>query len=117
MIYERDLDESIARYQGEVNPSIETCRKLAACLIVKRELFGEPEQLQRAEMPTANYSFTAGTAEPVETTIDYYSDTDFARSIDGRKAADVWPIMDELMSTLQVLQPRLYDGVMRKLQD
>ena len=33
------------------------------------------------------------------------------------EAADVWPIMDELMSTLQVLQPRLYDGVMRKLQD
>ena len=50
MIYERDLDESIARYQGEVNPSIETCRKLAACLIVKRELFGEPERLPDAEL-------------------------------------------------------------------
>ena len=45
MIYEKDLDESIARYQGETEPSIETCRKLAACLFVKKELFGNSEQL------------------------------------------------------------------------
>lgn len=37
-------------------------------------------------------------------------------AIDGRNPDDIWPIMDELMSTLQVLMPRLYDGVMRKLQ-
>ena len=111
MIYEKDLDESIARYQGEVNPSIETCRKLAACLIVKRELFGEPE-LQRAENA---YSYAAEPV-PVDTHITYTSDTEFSRAIDGRKPEDVWPIMDELMSTVQVLMPRLYDGVMRKLQ-
>ena len=114
MIYEKDLDESIARYQGEVNPSIETCRKLAACLIVKRELFGEPEQLERAE-DAHSYSFAAA---PVETadTIHFNSGTDFSQAIDGREPGEIWPIMDELMSTIQVLMPRLYDGVMRKLQ-
>ena len=110
MIYERDLDESIARYQGEVNPSIETCRKLAACLIVKRELFGEPERL-----PKYGYSYAAEPV-PVDTHITYTSDTEFSRVIDGRRQEDVWPIIDELMSTVQVLMPRLYDGVMRKLQ-
>lgn len=110
MIYERDLDESIARYQGEVNPSIETCRKLAACLIVKRELFGEPERL-----PEHGYSYAAAPV-PVDAHITYTSDTEFSRVIDGRKPEDVWPIIDELMSTVQVLMPRLYDGVMRKLQ-
>ena len=110
MIYERDLDESIARYQGEVNPSIETCRKLAACLIVKRELFGEPEQL-----PEHGYSYAAEPV-PVDTHITYTSDTEFSRVIDGRRQEDVWPIIDELMSTVQVLMPRLYDGVMRKLR-
>ena len=115
MIYEKDLDESIARYQGETNPSINTCIKLAACYALKHELFGEPEQLERA-YSARSYSFAAAPMEPVETTIDYYSDTEFSRVIDGRKAADIWPIMDELMSTLQVIQPRLYDGVMRKLR-
>ena len=113
MIYEKDLDESIARYQGEVNPSIETCRKLAACLIVKRELFGNSEQLdERAENA---YSYAAGPVDTAET-IHYDSGTDFSQVIDGRYPDDIWPIMDELMSTVQVLMPRLYDSVMRKLQ-
>ena len=115
MIYEKDLDESIARYQGEVNPSIETCRKLAACLIVKKELFGKPEPLERAD-DAHSYSYAAAPAEPVETTIDYDSDTDFARAINGRDPADIWPWLDELMGTLQLIHPRLYDAAMRKLQ-
>lgn len=114
MIYEKDLDESIARYQGEVNPSIETCRKLAACLIVKRELFGEPEQLERAEN-AHSYSFAA---EPVDTaeTIHYDSGTDFSQAIDGRRPDEIWPVIDEAMSAVQVLMPRLYAKVMRDLQ-
>ena len=110
MIYERDLDESIARYQGEVNPSIETCRKLAACLIVKRELFGEPERF-----PEHGYSYAAAPV-PVDTHITYTSDTDFSRVIDGKDPADVWPVLDELMTAVQTLLPRLYDNVMRRLQ-
>ena len=115
MIYEKDLDESIARYQGEVNPSIETCRKLAACLIVKRELFGEPERFPVVADNATGYSYAAEPV-PVDTHITYTSDTEFSRVIDGRKPEDIWPIMDELMSTVRVLMPRLYDGVMRKLQ-
>ena len=114
MIYEKDLDESIARYQGEVNPSIETCCKLAACLTVKKELFGIAEQLERAE-DAHSYSYAAAPAEPADTHIDYDSGTDFSRAIDGRDPADIWPIVDELVSALQVIQPRLYDAFMRKL--
>lgn len=113
MIYEHDLDESIARYQGEVNPSIETCRKLAACLIVKRELFGNSEQPdERAENA---YSYAAGPVDTAET-IHYDSGTDFSQVIDGRDAAEVWPIIDEMMEAVNTLMPRLYDSVMRKLQ-
>lgn len=111
MIYEKDLDESIARYQGEVNPSIETCRKLAACLIVKRELFGEPER-----MPEHGYSYAAEPV-PVDTHITYTSDTEFSRVIDGRDPAEIWPIIDELIGTIQVLIPKLYNVVMQKLQE
>ena len=115
MIYERDLDESIARYQGEVNPSIETCRKLAACLIVKRELFGEPERLPVVAENATSYSYAAAPG-PVDTHITYTSDTEFSRAINGRRQEDVWPIIDELVSTVGVLMPRLYNGLMRRLQ-
>ena len=112
MITERDLVEAIAECQGERNPNANTCIKLAAYYTIKNELFGKTEQLP--EIP--GYSFATAPAGQVETTIDHYSDTEFSQVIDGRKAADIWPIMDELMSTLRVVQPRLYAGVMRKLQ-
>lgn len=115
MIYEKDLDESIARYQGEVNPSIETCRKLAACLIVKRELFGNAEQVDVSKMEIPTYSYAAAPVDTAET-IHYDSGTDFSQAISGKSQADVWPVMDELMSTIQALMPRLYDGVMTRLQ-
>ena len=115
MIYEKDLDESIARYQGEVNPSIETCRKLAACLIVKRELFGEPERFPVVADNETGYSYAAGPVDTVET-IHYDSGTDFSQVIDGRDPAEVWPIIDEMMEAVNTLMPRLYDSVMRKLQ-
>ena len=113
MIYEKDLDESIARYQGETNPSINTCIKLAACYALKHELFGEPEPLERAEY-AQSYAFAPGPAE--DPVVMFDGDTDFAKSIDGRPQGEIWPVLDELMSTLYVLQPRLYNGVMRRLQ-
>ena len=115
MIYEKDLDESIARYQGEVNPSIETCRKLAACLTVKRELFGKPERLPVVADNATSYSHAAAPVDTADTHIEYNSGTDFSQAIDGRNPADIWPIIDEMMSTVQVLMPRLYDIVMRRL--
>lgn len=117
MITEKDLIEAIAECQGERNPNANTCIKLAAFYTIKNELFGKPEQSPvAAENATPTYSYAAPPAEPVETTIDYYSDTDFSRAIDGRPAAEIWPIMDDLMNTLQMLQPRIYDAVMRNLQ-
>ena len=115
MIYEKDLDESIARYQGEVNPNIETCRKLAACLIVKRELYGNAEQSDHFVDANKMYSFAAAPVDTAET-IQYDSGTDFSQAIDGRDPAEVWPIIDEMMEAVYTLMPRLYDSVMRKLQ-
>ena len=116
MITEKDLIEAIAECQGERNPNANTCIKSAAFYTIKNELFGKPEQPPVIADNATSYSYAAQPAEPVETTIDYYSDTDFSRAIDGRPAAEIWPIMDDLMNTLQMLQPRIYDAVMRNLQ-
>lgn len=116
MITEHDLEQAIAECQGERNPNANTCIKLAAYYTIKNELFGKPEQLERAE-DAHSYSYADAPVEPVETTIEYTSDTDFARAINGRPQADIWPVMDELMSTLLMLQPRIYDTVMRRLQE
>lgn len=113
MITEQDLAQAIAECQGERNPNANTCIKLAAFYTIRDAMFGRPEP--RPEPETA-YSFAAAPAEPVENLIDYYSDTDFSRVIDGRKPADVWPVIDDLMTHLQIIEPRLYNAVMRQLQ-
>lgn len=109
MITERDLQEAIAECEGQRNPNASTCIKLAAFYTIKNELFGNSDKLNP---PTPTYSYSA---PPVENTIDYFSDTEFGRAIAGKRAADVWPIMDELMDAVSVLQPRLYASVLNKL--
>ena len=44
-----------------------------------------------------------------------YGDSEFLISIAGKHPADMWGIMDDLMDTLRVANPRVYNGVMRKI--
>lgn len=114
MITEHDLQEAIAECQGERNPNANTCIKLAAFYTIRNELFPEKTQLpEENSTPMFRASYDPG---PVENTIDYQSDTEFSRIIDGRDPAEIWPVMDELMDTLMVIHRRLYDGVMRQLE-
>ena len=109
MITEHDLMEAIAECQGERNPNANTCIKLAAFYTIREHLFPAS-----AKMEAPTYSFAAP-PDQVEKTISYFSDTEFGRAIEGKRAADVWPIMDELMDAVLVLQPRLYASVISRI--
>lgn len=114
MITEKDLQEAIAECQGERNPNSQTCIKLAAFYIIQDHLYPQDQFVEVNKLVEPAYSYAP---EPIETTIDYISDTDFSRAIDGRPAAQIWAIMDELMDVLHATNPRLYAGVMRKIGD
>ena len=108
MITEKDLQDAIAECQGERKPTATTCRNLAAYFTIYDHLF--PKQAELAEDIPQTIFKTVD-----EDIIADYGDTEFYRMIRGRKAADIWAVMNELMETLQVINPRLYDGVMRQL--
>jgi len=114
VITEKDLQEAIAECQGERNPNANTCIKLAAYLTIKDHLYpdAEPDELQL--LPSRGYSF----APPPETveTVDFKSDSEFSRMVDGREAAEVWPIIEELVESVQMISPRLYNSFMEKLE-
>ena len=105
MITEHDLDTAIAECQGKRNPDASTCIKLAAFYTIKNAMYGVKNAIEPA------YSF----APAPETRIETDSNTEFARAIAGRAQDVVLPVIDELMSTLQVIQPKLYNAVMDKL--
>ena len=102
MITEHDLNKAIAECQGKPNPDAKTCIMLAAFYTIKREMFGDPQP---------EYSY----APAPESIVEINSDSEFARLVEGRKQKDVLPVIDELMETLQIIQPRLYDAVMGRL--
>lgn len=112
MITEQDLQEAIAECEGQRNPTSNTCIKLAAFYTIQDKLF--PQDAPEDEQPVF-YSRSAGPT--LEGNVEYTSDTEFGKAVSGVDVADLFPIMDELMSTLQIISPRIYAGVMRKLSN
>lgn len=102
MIKENDLLEAIAECQGERNPTANTCRNLAAYYTILDHV--------KEREPNTGYSFSAGPQF-------YSSDSEFGRVIQYKELTSIMPLMDELMTTLQVIQPRLYEAVMMKLKE
>ena len=102
MISEQDLQEAIAECQGKRNPDANTCVKLAAFYTIKNEMYGKPQ-----EIPERGYAYAAPS--------EYISDTEFGRIIQGKDTNVILGIMDELMTTLNAVYPRLYDSVIREL--
>lgn len=120
MITLHDLEEAIAECQGERHPNANTCIKLAAYYTIRQEMFG----VKDAPAATIPHGYsTQGPpegdtwGEEPETLIDFDSGSKFSAAINGKNASYVWPIMDELMDVLNVTNTRLYNGVMRKIQE
>ena len=45
------------------------------------------------------------------------SDTEFAKTIKGKSTGEVLAVMDELMTAVQVTNPRLYSSAIQKLRE
>lgn len=113
MISEHDLNEAIAECMGQRNPNTSTCLKLAAFLTIKKELFGDETE---KEEPDATSLMPFSYAASDDKTIGYYGDSEFAKAVHGHTEAEIMPVMDELMDALQVVNPRLYEGTMRRIR-
>lgn len=109
MITEQELHEAIAECQGQRNPNANTCIKLASYYTILDHFTDTSKKEQQSVEPM--YSF----ANETENTVKYQSGTEFADAIYGRDVDEIMGIMDELMSTLSVINPPLYRSVMRRV--
>ena len=106
MITKTDLEAAIAECQGKHNPDARTCIMLAAFYTIRKEMFGEEKEAE-------HYSYAPAPVR--KNTIEIGSESAFARAVNGMDIDDFLPVIDELMGTLQIIQPRLYNAVMIKL--
>ena len=113
LITKHDLDEAIAECQGQRNPNANTCIKLAAFYTIRSELFKEEKNdgQQQAQIPPPMFSYSSGE------NMERYGDSEFLEAVEGKPTENVMMIMDELMDSMKVLQPRIYDSVMRKVMN
>ena len=109
MITEKDLMEAIAECQGQRNPNANTCIKLAAYYTILNNLQEKPEKL------SSTYSYAP--PDSIEKAVEYHSDSDFSTLIDGKPAVKMWAIMDDLMTALSVINPKLYNDTMRQINE
>ena len=99
-------------------------------MINDREVALWIKRLETEEYSWANYEKLAAlytiqnqNREPVRESrmIDAYSaapahDSEFLRAVSNVDPARAWEVMDELMDNLQVINERVYNSVMRKLE-
>lgn len=111
MITKEDLEAAIAECQGERNPNAQTCIKLAAYYTIL-------DNIRKPEPQDYGASYTAAPTviDTGERFIDYHRDTELSRLIDGKEAYPVWEVMDELLQTLKMIMPPLYNGTVEKLK-
>lgn len=106
MVTKKELLQAIQECESEPT-TMAKVSKLADFYIIYDHLFG-----------TSNYETERSTSagEPEET-IRVAGDSEFLRMVNGKKAEKVWSVIDELVSVIQVINPRLYNGVIRKLDE
>ena len=104
MITEKELMEAIKECESEpITPA--KVSKLADFYIIHEHLFG---------MPMENgYSY----ASNVEKVLQTNGGTEFLQAVDGKNSEKVMAIIDELLEAVKLLQPRMYDSVLRRLYE
>lgn len=105
MITEHDLREAIAECEGTKNPTANTCIKLAAFYTILDKMQPEEPVIRSPGL----YSYSAGDLP--------YSDSEFSQNTERKGMDKVFPVLDELMDALAILNPGLYKSVIRKISD
>ena len=104
MITLEELDEAIRDCEGSERHTYDDCIRLAALYTIKKQLYPD-------NIPEIRQSFRAA-----EDAIGDYGESEFLQIVSGKNAGGVWEVIDELMTTIEITNPRLYNGVMRKIE-
>ncbi|MBO5701384.1 MAG: hypothetical protein J6S71_02990 [Clostridia bacterium] len=104
MITEKELLEAITECESEPITAAKIS-KLANFYIIYDHLFGEPLATEHNNG-----------LKKIDT-LSVSGESEFLQQIDGMKVDKVLKVIDELLEVIKVTNPRLYDGVLRKLND
>lgn len=108
MLDRQEIDLEIAKWEY-LESSYDNYAKLAALYTIRDHM-----TQSKPEPVTYDLGYSSAPADTALVQAD--GDSEFISAISGRDQSAVWEIMDDLMDTLQVANPRVYNGVMRKIR-
>lgn len=120
MLDAAEIRKEIARLEYEES-DYKNYAKLADLYVIRKQM-QEEEQGSRS-MHLHAYSGDLAPAvqaailqAEVPQMVGSYGDSDFLRAIAGKDPARVWPIMDELMDTLAIVNAKVHNSIMQKIK-
>ena len=105
MVDENEVKRWIARLETEES-SWTNYERLAVLYTIRDQQNSEREMA----LPMA-YS-----AAPAPVNVETYGDSDFLRAVSKVSQEKAWGVMEELMDSLKIVNERVYNSVMRKLE-
>ena len=105
MITKQELLNAIAECQGVRNPNANTCIKLAAFYTILNNM-EDDDTSDRTEYKITTLQDTS-----------YLGNSELSELVRMKGIHKVFPILEELMDTLLVLYPKLYQSVIEKIED
>lgn len=110
MYTQAELLAGIEEIENSGKHTIQNCIKLASLYTIMNHLY-PPMKIDNGY--SGDYK-----GDVMETEyIGEYGDTDFLKSIKDKKPKEMWKLMDELMSTLFVVNKSLYNSVINRIKD
>ena len=108
MLDAKEIDIEIARLEY-LESSYPNYAKLA-------DLYAIRDHMQKKNRQIPDYDMSYSTSPSKVQTLGEYGDSEFLRIVSGKDAEEMWHIMDDLMDTHQIANPRLYNGILRKIR-
>ena len=110
MLDAKEIDVEIAKWEY-LESSYDNYAKLANLYSIRDHMNKEAGQA-----PVYEQSYSAAPAVADLETTGLYGDSDFLHAVEGKDPAAAWAVIDDLMDTLHTVNPRVYEGVMRKIR-
>lgn len=98
MLNLEEINNEIAMLESEGNTTYAVIQKLAPLYIVRNNLIDSSARVITKKTPDQ-------------------SNTPFMQAVSKCETSRVMEIFDELMSTIQFINPKLYEAVMQKIQE
>ena len=113
MLDPKEIEIEIARLEyGE--SSYPAYAKLANLYTIKNQIEKQAEQ-KSADYAVPSQVVAKSRNDNSSETVGSYGDSDFLRLIAGKPAAAICVIIDELMDTLRIVNPRVYQRIITKI--